>query len=287
MKSVYFLLLLLTLTSCKDSQKRKISNLVNEWDGKEIVFPSSSVFMVQAKDTVDFPINSADYKIVAYVDSVGCMSCKLQLSRWKDFISEIDSLTGYFIPFVFYFHQKDINELRYITRRDNFEYPICIDIEDKFNSLNHFPDKMEFQTFLIDINNKVVAIGNPIHNSKVKELYCKILRGKDSEISKIAMTEVSVDSAGIDFGSFPKEVKQERNFVLTNTGKDMLVIQDVVTSCGCTKVSYSKAPIRSGEQTELTVTYEAEKAEHFNKTVTVYCNSNLSPLKLKIKGKAK
>lgn len=287
MKSVYFLLLLLTLTSCKDSQKRKISNLVNEWDGKEIVFPSNSVFTVQAKDTVDFPINNADYKIVAYVDSVGCMSCKLQLPRWKDFISEIDSLTGHFIPFVFYFHPNDIKELRYITRRDNFEYPICIDVEDKFNSLNHFPDKMEFQTFLIDMNNKVVAIGNPIHNPKVKELYRKILSGKDSEISKIAMTEVSVDSAGIDFGSFPKEVKQERKFVLTNTGKDMLVIQDVVTSCGCTKVSYSKAPIRSGEQTELTVTYEAEKAEHFNKTVTVYCNSNLSPLKLKIKGKAK
>ena len=166
MKSVYFLLLLLTLTSCKDSQKRKISNLVNEWDGKEIVFPSNSVFTVQAKDTVDFPINNADYKIVAYVDSVGCMSCKLQLPRWKDFISEIDSLTGHFIPFVFYFHPKDIKELRYITRRDNFEYPICIDVEDKFNSLNHFPDKMEFQTFLIDMNNKVVAIGNPIHNSK-------------------------------------------------------------------------------------------------------------------------
>ena len=287
MKSVYFLLLLLTLTSCKDSQKRKISNLVNEWDGKEIVFPSSSVFMVQAKDTVDFPINNTDYKIVAYVDSVGCMSCKLQLPRWKDFISEIDSLTGYFIPFVFYFHPKDINELRYITRRDNFEYPICIDIEDKFNSLNHFPDKMEFQTFLIDINNKVVAIGNPIHNPKVKDLYIRVLTGKGSEISKMAMTEVSVDAADIDFGSFPKEVKQERKFVFTNTGKDMLAIQNVVTSCGCTKVSYSKAPIRSGEQTELTVTYEAEKAEHFNKTVTVYCNSNLSPLKLKIKGKAK
>ena len=65
---------------------------------------------VQAKDTVDFPINNADYKIVAYVDSVGCMSCKLQLPRWKDFISEIDSLTGHFIPFVFYFHPKDIKD---------------------------------------------------------------------------------------------------------------------------------------------------------------------------------
>ena len=129
--------------------------------------------------------------------------------------------------------------------------------------------------------------GNPIHNPKVKDLYIRVLTGKGSEISKMAMTEVSVDAADIDFGSFPKEVKQERKFVFTNTGKDMLAIQNVVTSCGCTKVSYSKAPIRSGEKAELAVSYKAEKAEHFSKTITVYCNSSVSPLRLTIKGEAK
>ena len=90
----------------------------------------------------------------------------------------------------------------------------------------------------------------------------------------------------LDFGSFPKEEKQERSFVLTNTGKGLLVIQDITTSCGCTKVEYSKEPVRSDGTLEVKVIYEAEKAEHFNKTVTVYCNTKDSPLRLTVKGTA-
>ena len=44
---------------------------------------------------------------------------------------------------------------------------------------------------------------------------------------------------------------------LTNESNNLLVIQDVTTSCGCTKVSYSKEPVRPGAPLELTVTYEA------------------------------
>ena len=91
----------------------------------------------------------------------------------------------------------------------------------------------------------------------------------------------------MDFGSFPKEEKQEQSFVLTNTGKGLLVIQDIVTSCGCTKVEYSKEPVRPNGTLEVKVIYEAEKAEHFNKTVTVYCNSKNSPVRLLVKGNAK
>ena len=49
-------------------------------------------------------------------------------------------------------------------------------------------------------------------------------------------------------------------------------------------MEYSKEPVRLGETLELKVIYEAEKAEHFNKTVTVYCNADNSPLRLFIKG---
>jgi len=99
-------------------------------------------------------------------------------------------------------------------------------------------------------------------------------------------TTVVTDVASIDFGSFPYTEKQESRFVLTNTGDKLLVIYDVVTSCGCTTVSYSKEGIRPGGQTELTVTYEVDKMEHFSKTVTVYCNADNSPLRLKITGMA-
>ena len=129
-------------------------------------------------------------------------------------------------------------------------------------------------------------MGNPVHNPKVKELYLDLITGGRSSNSSGQITQVSVDQTELDFGNFPKEEKQERSFVLTNTGKGLLVIQDITTSCGCTKVEYSKEPIRPGTTMELKVIYEAEKAEHFNKTVTVYCNTKDSPLRFTVKGSA-
>ena len=137
------------LCSCKESEKEKIARLVREWDGKEISFPSHSVFTIQGKDTIDFSFADAEYKIVTYVDSVGCTSCKLQLPRWKEFMHEVDSLAQGKVPFVFYFHPKDVKELRYITRRDAFTYPVCFDEKDDFNALNRFPGEMTFQSFFI------------------------------------------------------------------------------------------------------------------------------------------
>ncbi|WP_455666941.1 DUF1573 domain-containing protein [Phocaeicola sp.] len=285
----YLYLVLALFSSCKESEKNKISCLVSEWEGKEILFPAHSIFTIQGKDTVDFSFADVDYKVVTYIDSVGCTSCKLQLPRWKQFMHEVDSTMNDSIPFVFYFHPKDMKELRYITCRDVFIYPVCFDEKDDFNTLNHFPSEMTFQTFLLDKKNKVVAIGNPVHNPKVKEFYLQVLtRGKNTKAKvKRPVTAVAMSTESIDFGSFPQAEKQERKFMLTNTGKNLLVIYDVITSCGCTKVEFSKEGIRPGENTELTVIYEAEKAEHFSKTITVYCNTNNSPLRLKITGNAK
>ena len=260
--------------------------MVNEWNGKEVKFPSRSVFTIQGKDTVDFEFASADYKVVVYIDSVGCTSCKLQLPRWKELMAEVDSLTGGSIPFLFYFHPKDVKELRYLTRRDGFTYPVCFDGEDELNRLNRFPADMLFQTFLLDKDNKVVAMGSPVLNPNIKDLYLGIIKGEKEAGQVGNVTSVSVDQTVMDFGSFPQSEKQEKSFVLTNTGKGLLVIQDIVTSCGCTKVEYSKEPVRPGGALEVKVIYEAEQAAQFMKKVTVYCNTKDSPLRLTVKGNA-
>ena len=280
----FVLLFLFVLCSCQESRENTLLQLVKEWDEKEILFPSQSVFTVLGKDTVNFVFDKADYKVLTYIDSIGCISCKLQLFRWKEWIHEVDSLTDGKVPFLFYFHPKDMKELRYLTRRDGFSYPVCFDEKDELNRLNHFPSDMTFQTFLLDRNNKVVAIGNPVHNPKVKDLYVDLIIGRESPKTVGNSTKVSVNQTAIDFGSFPQSEKQERSFVLTNTGNQLLVIQDVTTSCGCTKVEYSKEPVRPGASLELKVIYEAEQTEHFNKVITVYCNAENSPLRLTVKG---
>ena len=68
--------------------------------------PTHSIFTIQGKDTVDFSLADADYKVVTYIDSVGCTSCKLQLPRWKLFMQEVDSTLNRLVPFVFYFTRK-------------------------------------------------------------------------------------------------------------------------------------------------------------------------------------
>ena len=278
---------LLFMVSCTESDKERFTRLVKEWERKQINFPDHSVFTIQGKDTVDFPFMDADYKVVTYVDSAGCTSCKLQLNRWKELVAEVDSLTDGAVPFLFYFQTKDLKELRYLTRREGFTYPVCFDEKDELDALNQFPDEMMFQTFLLDKDNKVVAIGKPVLSPKVKELYLKVMTGKGVQETTKGLTEVSLDQTVLDFGSFPKEEKQERSFVLTNIGTNILVIHDVITSCGCTQVEYRKEPARPGGTLELKVSYEAEDKGFFNKTLTVYCNTRNSPLRLMIRGSAK
>ena len=93
----------LLVSSCEESEKERLSRLVNEWEGKEIFFPAYSTFTIQGKDTVDFDFKDADYKIVTYIDSIGCTSCKLQLHNWKKLMERVETLSDKTVAFVYYF----------------------------------------------------------------------------------------------------------------------------------------------------------------------------------------
>ena len=284
MKHIAWIMCLWLLASCSESREEAMLRLVNEWKDKSVIIPVRSVFTVQGKDVVDFNYRDAEYKILVYTDSVGCTSCKLQLPKWKRMIAEVDSLTGGSVPFLFYFHPKDPKELRFYLRRDNFTYPVCFEEDDYINRLNRFPSDMTFQTMLLNKENKVVAIGSPVLNPKIKDLYLEIITGKKRVGADKSVTTVSMDQSEKNFGNIPLNEKREHIFMLVNTGNRPLVIYDVVTSCGCTKAEYGKEPVRPGETLELKVIYNAEDKGRFRKNLTVYCNAEDSPLKLTVVG---
>ena len=218
------------------------------------------------------------------------MSCKLGLSQWQDFAVNVDSIFPNTVHFQFVFQPYNLNEIRLLLKRERFNHSVYIDKNNKFNKLNKFPSNMNFQTFLLDRNNRVIAIGNPIYNPKVKELYLKIIKGEKIERrdeSKVIKTEVDASNISVSLGRFDWQEEQKATFILKNVGDKPLVIQDVATSCGCTTVAYSKEPALPGKEIDLEVVYKAEHPEHFDKTITVYCNAETSPLVLKISGDAK
>ena len=40
----------------------------------------------------------------------------------------------------------------------------------------HLPDKEEFHTFLLDEENRVLLVGNPVRNIKLKKLYLDVIK---------------------------------------------------------------------------------------------------------------
>ena len=256
--------------SCRESRHNQMERLVQEWNGKEIRFPSHPVFTRFVTDTVPYRIPKTDYKVVVFVDSVGCISCKLQLPKWKEFMHEVDSLCEGKVSFVFFFQSANVKELRYILRRDGFSLPVCIDADDSFNSLNHFPGEMMFQTFLVDSENRVKVIGNPIHNLSVKDLYLKELAGIKSD--PLPVTTVHSDSVEYHYGTVGENQTESRKVVLHNTGKEVFRIKGVTTSCDCMTVEYGWDEIQPGESAVLTVKYKAEEPGDFWRTITIYGN---------------
>lgn len=284
-------LTLLSLLSCHGGDKQcEVIDMIKYWNNKQIQFPSNIQFTSLGQEVPSLLNKKWDYAIVSYTDSLGCTSCKLQLKRWKMLISKKEEIKDKNVEVLLFLHPSSYKDILTFLKDEHFDYPVCIDMNDSFNHLNKIPvNDMAFQTFLLDKNNRIIAIGNPAYNSKIEDLYFNIIKGKpilSTNSQKTSITTVSLPSRLLKLGTFPWQQPQTATFSFKNTGTLPLVIQDVSTSCGCTTVEYDPKPVQPGGSLDIQVTYKAEHPEHFDKTVTVYCNAEDSPIVLKIQGNA-
>ena len=285
-----FSFFILNLPSCQENtQKKEIMEMVKSWQEKEIIFPEELIFTKYGKDTVKYNIPVSDYKIIMYVDSVGCTECKLQLHKWKEFITEVDSLTNGAVPVLFFFYPKDLREISFLLRRDSIHIPVCIDKQNRMNRINHFPSHQMYQCFLVNKENKVICIGNPVHNRKIRDIYLStISNGKYSPlVQSSGITQVKVDQTEINLGVLKKGYSPKTCITIRNIGKSPLIIHDARTSCGCVHIDYIKQPVASNNTTEINLTYHADKTGPINKTVSIYGNIDSSPLIVHLKGEVK
>jgi hypothetical protein len=104
--------------------------------------------------------------------------------------------------------------------------------------------------------------------------------------SQMAVTTIKVSEPVHSFGQFKEEAgPQSFDFMVTNTGTQPLVIQNVVASCGCTATDWTRQPIAAGGRGKVTATYDPkDRPGTFEKTVTVYTNTKPEVTVLTIKG---
>ena len=72
------------------------------------------------------------------------------------------------------------------------------------------------------------------------------------------MPVITFENTTYDFGEVVQGEKLTYSFKFKNTGKSNLIIYSSEATCGCTTSTPPKAPIRPGEEGEITVTFDSK-----------------------------
>jgi archaellum component FlaG (FlaF/FlaG flagellin family) len=83
---------------------------------------------------------------------------------------------------------------------------------------------------------------------------------------------INLPETSFNFGKIPQGKPVTHIFVIENTGKDSLKLNNVQASCGCTTPEWSNAPIAPGQKTQIKVGYNSAAEGPFEKSITIYYN---------------
>ena len=91
---------------------------------------------------------------------------------------------------------------------------------DSLNLMNKFLHEEHFCTFLLNKDDKIVVIGNPVLNSKVKEIYLNVISGEVMPSSNInqPLTIASLSKDSVDIEMCIRDSYESGSFYIFDRG---------------------------------------------------------------------
>jgi uncharacterized cupredoxin-like copper-binding protein len=112
----------------------------------------------------------------------------------------------------------------------------------------------------------------------LKEMFILVAFFSISMFAQIYGPKIYVPNTKIDFGDIPAGKIVKSQFVITNNGGDLLKIERVVSSCGCTAVEPDKKELKPGESTTAAVEFNSTgRVGMQQKYVTIMSNDKEKP----------
>jgi hypothetical protein len=106
-------------------------------------------------------------------------------------------------------------------------------------------------------------------------------QAKDSDSTSFA--QITFEVTDHSFGEVTQGEKVEHIFKFKNTGNFPLILQNVLTTCGCTVPEWPKEPIAPAEEGILRVIFDSTaKIGRQNKVITIRSNSKSGDYRLRI-----
>lgn len=185
------LFIMYCIFSACNSQKKELQDKVKKVQSAAISIPYERM-VCWTSDSVRSvsPWNKAKLKLVHYIDSASCSTCYLQKAATDELLNHMESLGSNDFCNVFIVTPGDKARKRLETdfREKRLPRTIFVDTANVFIGENpNIPSESMYHTFLLDENNNVVLVGNPMLNKQIEEMMLSIVEerlGKKLNVKK-------------------------------------------------------------------------------------------------------
>lgn len=182
MKTVYYILLLTLMSIVISCENKKFSNEIKQLQSTPINLSccKDAVFI---RNGVETNYSDADsvYKLIIYIDSTSCSPCFISsMLEYTETIETFDS-AGVSTLFIFEPARQHEQDVIASIKRNAYPFQTVVVSNRRFSALNpHIPSTTVLHSFLLNENNNVTIVGNPVLNPKIRELMHNIITIKSN-----------------------------------------------------------------------------------------------------------
>ena len=155
----------------RDTNQTLLRKELHSWIGYQFNLQDDFQLISGDSSLLDRP-----YKIIMYIDDMGCTSCNLKLREWSDmYETAFNQIMPDKISIVILFDGRDEEDMLMIIKSAQWEMPVFWDRDKVISSSRPFPKQARKRCMLLDEENKVMLVGNPVYSLGVYNLYIENL----------------------------------------------------------------------------------------------------------------
>ena len=183
LRILLYLVICIIISACDYSKEKVLKNMEEirsipisiSYDDMKCLTPDS---IAEKK-----PWIKAKLKLIHYIDSLQCSTCYLQKVAMHDELFRIERESNYEFYNIFIVDPRSNNTsiAKLTAQYSNKELPTTIFYDSAhvfFDANPQIPKEIMYHTFLLDENNNVIFVGNPLLNPNVKEKMLHIIEDR-------------------------------------------------------------------------------------------------------------
>lgn len=170
MKRCVLIIIAFLMGSCYNIQ---LKNQMQDILGAEVNLPHNLEY-VNGNDSLTVDLNKLKpIKLIQYYDPTECVLCKAtSLNDWLNIHGLTQENLNFGLYIIFAPSPIQYDEIKKILRFQDKKYSIYLDRDNLYFKKNEsLLNNKIFHTLLLDKNNRVVLVGNPLANDKMWSLF--------------------------------------------------------------------------------------------------------------------